>query len=480
LSNIRKCKVLVVGAGPGGYVAAIRSAQLGMDTVIVEGQRAGGTCLIRGCIPSKAMIHAAHRLHNICDHMDEGGHMGISVTAPPVLNMQGLVEWKEKIVTKLNKGVEHLIKANGAELITGWATFVDAKTVSVKTADGEMRIEAEHVIMALGSVPTELPFMPFENNVISSKGALELQNVPEHLVVVGGGYIGLELGITYKLLGSEVTILEAMDSVVPIFDKEVRRPVELYLKKNKVKVHTGVFAKGVEDIKGGKTKVFFTPKDADKDEPPQEIIADKVLVTVGRRPNVKRCGIEATGVSLDEMGFVKVDERCATNMRNVWAIGDVSNMGPMLAHDASFQGELVAEIIAGKKRIYDPVAVPAIVFTEPEIVSVGLSPDEAKEAGHPIITGKFPLGANGRALTQEAEKTAGFIRVVAREDTHQILGIQCVGTHVSELSGEFTLALEMGAVLEDIAGTIHAHPTMSEIFHEGVLATLGHAIHTTN
>lgn len=477
MSKTRKCKVLVVGAGPGGYVAAIRSAQLGMDTVIVESGRAGGTCLIRGCIPSKALIHAAHRLHNICEHMDEGGHMGISVTEPPVLNMANMVEWKEGIVNKLNKGVEHLLKSGGAELINGWATFQDAKTVQVEDEEGKItRIEAEHVILATGSVPTELPFMPFAGDVISSREALSLQNVPESLVVIGGGYIGLELGIAFRLLGSEVTVIEAMDSVLPIFDKELRRPVEMYLKKNKVKVHTGVFAKGAEKS-GSRTRVFFKAKDAGDKEQSQEIVADKVLVTVGRRPNTGNCGLDEAGIKLDEQGFVIVDERCATNMRKVWAIGDCSNMGAMLAHDASFQGEMVAEIIAGENRVYEPVAVPAIVFTEPEIVCVGLSPDEAKAAGHPVITGKFPLAANGRALTQEAEKTGGFIRVVAREDDHQILGIQCVGTNVSELSGEFTLALEMGAVLEDIAGTIHAHPTISEAFHESVLAALGHAIH---
>lgn len=278
------------------------------------------------------------------------------------------------------------------------------------------------------------------------------------------------------MLGSEVTIVEAMDSILPIFDKELRRPLELFVKKNKIKVHTGVFAKGAESTKDGRTKLFYVDKNAKEGTKPDEIIADKILVTVGRKPNSK--ALEPTGVALDERGFVKVNDRCETNMRGVYAIGDVCNSGEMLAHVASFQGEMVAEIIAGKKRAYDPVAVPAIVFTEPEIVSVGLSPDEAKAAGHPVIIGKFPLAANGRSLTQEAEKTGGFVRVCAREDDHRILGIQAVGTHVSELVGEWTLALEMGALLEDIAGTIHAHPTMTEMTHEAVLATLGHAIHT--
>ncbi len=470
--GVRKCQVLVIGAGPGGYVAAIRAAQLGLDTVIVEGERAGGTCLIRGCIPSKAMIHAAHRFHDLAAHAKEGGHMGISIPSPAEINMAGLKGWKDDIVDRLNKGVEHLLKSAGAELVTGWAEFKDAKTVTV----GDMQIEAENVILANGSVPIELPFMKYGDGIISSREALDIDEKVDHLVVVGGGYIGLELGIVHRMLGAEVTVVEAMDSVLPIFDKELRRPLELFLKKNKVKVNTGVFAKGVENLDNGRLKLNFIDKNhADDESKMQSVEADKVLVTVGRRPRSE--GLAPTGVALNERGFVKVNNRCETNMKGVYAIGDVTDLGEMLAHVASFQGEMVAEIIAGKNRVYDPVAVPAIVFTEPEIVSVGMSPDEAKEAGHPVITGKFPLAANGRSLTQEAEKTGGFVRVVAREDDHRLLGVQAVGTHVSELVGEWTLALEMGALLEDIAGTIHAHPTMTEMTHEGVLATLGHAIH---
>ncbi len=470
--EIRKCKVLVIGAGPGGYVAAIRSAQLGMDTVIVEGERAGGTCLIRGCIPSKAMIHAAHKFHDLAAHAKKGGHMGISIPGPAELEMSALKGWKDDIVDRLNKGVEHLLKASGAELITGWAEFKDAKTVTV----GDIQIEAEFVILANGSVPIELPFMKYGEGVISSREALDIDTKIEHLVVVGGGYIGLELGIVHRMLGAEVTVVEAMDSVLPIFDKELRRPLELFLKKNKVKVHTGVFAKGAEKMDNGKMKLNFIDKNnADDDSKMQSVEADLVLVTVGRKPRSE--GLVNTGVALDERGFVIVNEQCQTNMKGVFAIGDLTNLGEMLAHVASFQGEMVAEIIAGKNRSYNPVAVPAIVFTEPEIVSVGLSPEEAKEAGHPVVIGKFPLAANGRSLTQEAEKTGGFVRIVAREDDHRILGVQGVGTHISELVGEWTLAIEMGALLEDIAATIHAHPTMTEMTHEAALATLGHAIH---
>ena len=472
----KKCQVLVIGAGPGGYVAAIRAGQLGLKTIIVEGEKAGGTCLIRGCIPSKALIHAAHRFHDLAKHAAKDGHMGISIPGPAELNMADLVGWKENIVTRLNKGVEHLLKNAGAELITGWAEFQDAKTVKIGEGKEAIIIQADHVILANGSVPIELPFMPYDEHVISSREALSLETLPEHVAIVGGGYIGLELGITFRMLGSEVTVVEAMDSVLPIFDKELRRPLEIAIKKQKIKTHLGVFAKGTEATKDGRVQLNFIDKNEKDEEKMQHVVVDKVLVTVGRKPN--SASLAPTGVALDERGFVKVNDRCETNMKGVYAIGDVCDSGEMLAHVASFQGEMVAEIIAGKKRAYDPVAVPAIVFTEPEIVSVGLSPEEAKAAGHPVIIGKFPLGANGRALTQEAEKSAGFIRICAREDDHRILGVQGVGTHISELVGEWTLALEMGALLEDVAGTIHAHPTMTEMTHEAVLATLGHAIHS--
>tara|TARA_B100002052_G_scaffold6762_1_gene5846 strand:- start:2086 stop:3507 length:1422 start_codon:yes stop_codon:yes gene_type:complete len=472
MSESRKCQVLVVGAGPGGYVAAIRAGQLGLNTIIVEGDKAGGTCLIRGCIPSKAMIHAAERFEHLAHHVD--GHMGISINGDVALDMPALVSWKDDIVERLNKGVEHLLKNAGAELIKGWATFQNAKNCTVETEDGTISIEAENVILATGSSPIELPFMKFDEELIcSSTGALDLDSLPEKVAVIGGGYIGLELGIALRRLGSEVTVIEGLDKVMAIFDDELRRPLTTWLRKNDVKTHTNCLAQGAE-VKDG--KVELTWKDAEGEM--QSETFDKVLVTVGRRPNTQGWGLENMGLRMDVDGrFIRIDNQCKTSMKGVYAIGDVSGE-PMLAHRASAQGEMVAEIIAGHKRIFDPVAIPAIVFTEPEIVSVGLTPDEAKKAGEDIITGKFPLAANGRALTMEAEKTGGFVRVVARASDHVILGVQATGSHVSELSGEFTLALEMGAVLEDIAGTIHAHPTMTESFHEGVLKTLGHAIHS--
>jgi len=477
MTDTRKCKVLVVGAGPGGYVAAIRSAQLGLDTVIVEGDKAGGTCLIRGCIPSKAIIHAAERFESLRQHANEGGHMGLSLAAEPQIDMTALVDWKDAIVERLNKGVEALLKGAGAELVKGWATFTGPKKCTVETTEGNLHIEAENIIIATGSSHIDLPFMPCDEEfVLSSTGALDLQKLPKSAAIVGGGYIGLELGCALAKLGTDVTVVEGMDSILGIIDKEIRRPLEIWLKKHKVAVHTNALARGTEiKGKGASRKAHLT---FEKDGEEQTIKVDKVLVTVGRSPNTKGWGLENMGVRMDTGGrFIRIDRQSRTNVPGVYAIGDVAGE-PMLAHKASAQGEMVAEIIAGHNRSFDKVAIPAIVFTEPEIVSVGLSPDEAKDRGEEVITGKFPLAANGRALTLEAEKTAGFIRVTARESDHVILGIQAVGSHVAELHGEFVLALEMGALLEDIADTVHAHPTMTEAFHEGVLKTLGHAIHS--
>ena len=476
MTETRKCQILVIGAGPGGYVAGIRSAQLGLDTIVVEGDKAGGTCLIRGCIPSKAIIHAAERFESLLQHSSEGGHMGLSVKGEAEVDMKGLVAWKDSIVERLNKGVEGLLRAAGADLIKGWANFDGPKSCTVDTGDGGVKIEAENVIIATGSSHIDLPFMPCDEEfILSSTGALELDSLPKSVAIVGGGYIGLELGCALAKLGSEITVVEGMGSILAIMDKEIRRPLELWLKKHKVSVHTDSLARGVE-IKGRgaskKAELTF-----EKDGAEQKVNVDKVLVTVGRSPNTKGWGLENIGVRMDGSGrFIRTDRQCRTSVPGVFAIGDVAGE-PMLAHKASAEGEMVAEIIAGHKREFDKVAIPAIVFTEPEIVSVGLTPDEAKERGEEIIVGKFPLAANGRALSLEAEKTGGFIRVTARDSDHVILGVQAVGSHVAELHSEFVLALEMGALLEDIAGTVHAHPTMSEAFHESVLKTLGHAIH---
>jgi len=477
MSEIRKCQVLIIGAGPGGYVAAIRSGQLGLETIIVEGDKAGGVCLNIGCIPSKAMIHAAERFEALRQHTSDEGHMGLTVEGEAQVDMSAMISWKDSIVDKLTKGVEALLKGAGVEMVKGWASFKDSKNCTVETPNGVINIEAENVIIATGSSHIDLPFMPCDEEfILSSTGVLSLDKLPKSVAIVGGGYIGLELGCALSKLGTEITVIEGLDSILSIMDKEVRRPLEIWLKKHKVIIHTNALARGA-DIKGkgASRKVHLR---FDKNDEEHSVKVDKVLVTVGRRPNSKGWGLENMGIRMDPSGnFIRIDRQCRTSANGVYAIGDVAGE-PMLAHKASAQGEMVAEIIAGHNRAFDKIAIPAIVFTEPEIVSVGLSPEEAIERGEEIIVGKFPLTANGRALTLEAEKTGGFIRVTARESDHVILGIQAVGSHVAELSGEFVLALEMGALLEDIADTVHAHPTMTEAFHESVLKTLGHAIHS--
>jgi len=467
----RTCQVLVVGGGPGGYPAAIRAGQLGLDTIIVDKHGLGGTCLNRGCIPSKAMIHAATEYEHMAEAA-KGDRFGISLSEEPKLDMGKLVGWKDGIVSKLTGGVAQLIKAAGAEHIAGWAEFSNAKTCVVTQEDGEqVEITAENVILATGSVEVELPFMPFGKSVIGSTEALDLKKRPDELVVVGAGYIGLELGIAYRKLGTKVTFIEALDRILPLYDKEITRPITQWLKKHKVDVHLSCKARGVTEKKGAKAVLEY--EDAKGET--HEIKADKVLVAVGRKARLEGWGLENMGLDMDG-NFIKADAQCRTGMRGVFAIGDVIGE-PLLAHKATAQGEMVAEIIAGQRRVHDPVAIAAVCFTEPEVVGVGLTPDEAKEKGEETITGKFPLAASGRYLSMDAGTDGGFVRVTARKDDHVILGIHAVGTHVSELSGEFALAVEMGARLEDIAGTIHVHPTLTEGFAESALTALGHPIH---
>jgi dihydrolipoamide dehydrogenase len=467
MSERLACKVLVVGGGPGGYVAAIRAGQLGLDTILVEADRLGGTCLIRGCIPSKALIHAASTFASIAS--DGTARMGISA-GESWIDLAQTVRWKDGIVDKLNGGVAALLKRAKVRVIAGWAKFQDGKTCAVETGSGPIEITGEHVILANGSVPVELPFLPFGETVISSTEGLSLTEVPKRLVVVGAGYIGLELGSAFRKLGSQVTVVEATNAILPLFDHELAAPVARWLKEQGVAVHLGAKAKGL-DLEHGEIHLIAEGK-AGTD---LRLPADKVLVTVGRRPNTQGWGLEEMAVDMAGP-FVKVDDRCATSMKNVWAIGDLVGE-PMLEHKAAAQGEMVAEIIAGARRRFDPVAIAAVCFTEPEIVSAGQSPPEAQAAGVELLAGVFPFAANGRARTMAAADDGGFVRVVARRDDHRLIGLQAVGAHVSELSAEFALALEMGARLEDIAGTIHVHPTLSEAVHEAALRALGHAIH---
>ena len=460
------CRLLVIGAGPGGYVCAIRAGQLGLDTVLVEAGKPGGTCLNVGCIPSKALIHAADEFDRIVRIAAGASPLGIS-TGKPELDLAKTMLWKDGIVGRLNSGVAGLLKRAGVKTVEGWARFRDGKTVEVETEIGLQVIRAEQVVIATGSEPVGLPFLPFAGIVISSAQALALTEVPDKLVVVGGGYIGLELGTAFAKMGAAVTIVEAGPRILAQYDAELTRPVIRRLRDLGIEVLTGARAKGLAADGGG---LVMEAADGQISTLP----ADRILVTVGRRPMIAGWGLEAIDLDMDGP-FIRIDDQCRTSMRGVYAIGDVTGE-PMLAHRATAQGEMVAELVAGKKRAWDKVCIPAVCFTDPEIVTAGLSPEAAKAAGIAVKTGVFPFQANGRAMTLEQE--AGFIRVVARADNHVLLGIQGVGAGIAELSAGFSLALEMGARLEDVAATIHAHPTQSEGFLESALTALGHPLHS--
>ncbi|MFK3667621.1 dihydrolipoyl dehydrogenase [Ochrobactrum teleogrylli] len=458
------CKLLIIGGGPGGYVCGIRAGQLGIDTVLVERKRLGGTCLNVGCIPSKALIHAADEFQRLT-HFASKGTLGITAQNPAI-DFGKTLEWKDGIVNRLNSGVAGLLKRSRVRMFQGQARFMDGKTVLVDTDTGRQTIHAENIVIATGSVPVEIEALPFGGNIISSTEALSLGAIPEKLAVVGGGYIGLEIGTAYAKLGSKVTVVEATDRILPQYDAELTRPVMARLKALGVEVLTSTSAKGL--IADGKALEVLAADGSAK-----RIDADKVLVTVGRKPQTDGWGLSEIRLDMDGR-FIRIDDRCRTSMRGVYAIGDVTGE-PMLAHRAMAQGEMVAEIIAGGKQAWDKRCIPAVCFTDPEIVTVGLLPDEARKAGHNTQIGIFPFQANGRAMTVGRED--GFIRVVARADNHVILGIQAVGVGISELSSAFAQAVEMGARLEDIAGTIHAHPTLGEGFAEASMKALGHALH---
>jgi dihydrolipoamide dehydrogenase len=463
--STRATTLLVIGGGPGGYVAAIRAGQLGIPTVLVEGGALGGTCLNIGCIPSKALIHAADEFEK-ARHYANGSPLGIRAGTPRI-ELAQTVRWKDGIVQRLTGGVGALLKKAGVTVVEGWARIIDGKTVEVQPPQGAaQRLHCEHLLLATGSVPVELPGMPFGGLVMSSTEALAPTELPRRLVVVGAGYIGLELGIAYRKLGAEVAVVESTSRVLPSYDEELTRPVLSQLKRLGVVLHLGC---SVQGLGGDGHSLRVRSAHADEFALP----ADRVLVAVGRRPHTEGFGLES--LQLDMAGrALKVDDQCRTSMRNVWAIGDLAGE-PMLAHRAMAQGEMVAEVIAGRKRRFAPGAIPAVCFTDPEVVVVGLSPAQADRERIDCISAAFPFAANGRAMSLEA--TDGFVRVVARRDNHLIVGWQAVGRAVSELSAAFSQSIEMGARLEDVAGTIHAHPTLGEAVQEAALRALGHALH---
>ncbi|MBE0627678.1 MAG: dihydrolipoyl dehydrogenase [Burkholderiales bacterium] len=462
----RSTTLLVIGGGPGGYVAAIRAAQLGIATTLIEGEKLGGTCLNVGCIPSKALIHAAGEFDKVCRYGADSA-LGIQVQSPRI-DLAQMVRWKDGIVEKLTGGVAALLKKNGVQVVRGWARIVDGKTAEVAAGAGQeaVRIVCDHLLLATGSLPVALAALPFGGKVISSTDALAPQALPRRLLVVGAGYIGLELGTVYRKLGSEVSVVEAQDRVLPAYDEDLAKPVAVSLRRLGVQLHPGCTVAGWS-ASGDAVRI----RDAQGAE--SMLPADQVLVAVGRRPRTEGWGMES--LMLDMNGrAVRIDDQCRTSMRQVWAIGDVTGE-PMLAHRAMAQGAMVAEIIAGKRRHFSPAAIPAVCFTDPEIVVVGRTPQDAAQAGLDCIHAMFPFAANGRALTLDSP--SGFVRVVARRDNHLIAGWQAVGTGVSELATAFSHAIEMGARLEDVAGTIHAHPTLGEAVQEAALRALGQALH---
>jgi dihydrolipoamide dehydrogenase len=464
----QKFDVTVIGAGPGGYVAAIRCAQLGLNTCIIEREYLGGVCLNVGCIPSKAMISAANFLHRI---QHDAPEMGINIKGEVKVDMKKLVTWKQSVCDRMAGGVEQLLKGNSVTIIRGEASFKSSTELSVKTKDATDSIQSKYFILANGSRPIEIPgFTIDEKTILSSTGALAMSEIPKQVAVIGGGYIGLEIGSYLAKLGSKVTIVEANKNLlVGLADPDCVQVVARKLKKN-----------GVEVMFEAKAKAFKKTGDSveltiEKNGKEEKLKADKILLTVGRKPNTDQMNIKQIGLVLDERGFVKTNAQRKTNFANIFAIGDVAGQ-PMLAHKASYEGVMVAEICAGQNRAYDAKMVPAVIFVDPEIASAGMTEDECKAAGHADLKiGKFPFAANGKAVS--LMETDGFVKIIADAKTHIVLGVHIVGPEASNLISEAALAIEMGARLEDIALTIHPHPTLGETMMEAAEASLGHAIH---
>ncbi len=461
----KKTEVLVIGAGPGGYVAAIRAAQLGKKVLCVEKEKLGGVCLNVGCIPSKALIHAA-KTYRAINH--EAGEMGFEVSGVKV-NLAQTQKWKRGITESLTSGIGQLFKANKVESLFGTATFTGPKSVVVKGKDGDTTVEFDHCILATGSRPIEIPGFKFDGkNVLDSSGALDLEVLPANLVVIGGGFIGLEIGQVYQTLGAKVTVIEMMDAILPGQDADVVRIVERRLKKDGMAIFTKAKAKGFD----GKNVTF------EIDGKEQKVPADKVLVSVGRRPNTDGLGLEKAGVKMTDRGMITVDNKSRTNVAHIYAIGDIVP-GPALAHKASKEGTVVAAVIAGDKgAAIDYKALPWAVFTEPEIATVGLTETEAKAKGYDPVVARFPYAALGRAKSTNSAE--GFVKMVADKKTDLLLGVHIVGAEASNIIAEAALAIEMGATTKDLALTIHTHPTFPEAIMEAAEGIHGEMIHGVN
>ncbi|NMA80845.1 dihydrolipoamide dehydrogenase [Jeotgalicoccus aerolatus] len=455
---------IVIGAGPGGYVAAIRAAQLGQSVTIVEKENVGGVCLNVGCIPSKAMISSAHRYQEAQNSED----MGV-ITEGVKLDFSKVQEFKDSVVNKLVGGVDMLLKGNKVNVVKGEAYFVDDSKLKVMDDKQSQTYEYKNAIIATGSRPIEIPGFKFGGRILDSTGALSLEEAPEKLVVIGGGYIGTELGSAYANFGTEVTILEGTDDILGGFEKQMTQLVKKNLKAKNATVVTKAMAKSAEETENG-VKVTYEAKGET-----QEIEADYVLVTVGRKPNTDELGLEELGIKMSDRGLIDVDKQSRSSISNIYAIGDIVD-GLPLAHKASYEGKVAAEAIAGEKSEVDYIAMPAVCFTEPELATVGYNEKQAKDKGIEVSTGKFPFQANGRALG--LNKTDGFVKVVARKEDGLVIGAQVAGNGASDIISELGLAVETGMTLEDIALTIHAHPTLGEIPMEAAEVALGRPIHS--
>lgn len=455
---------LVIGAGPGGYVAAIRAAQLGQKVLIVDKSELGGVCLNRGCIPSKALISAAHQ-YEAAQHGEVFG-----VTAENVkVDWAKTQEFKNGVVKRMTTGVTSLMKGNKIEVFSGEAMFISTNEARLFNEHESPRYKFNNCIIATGSRPIELKPFPFGGRILSSTEALDLPEIPKSMIVIGGGYIGAELGQMYSKFGTKVTIIEGLDTVLPGFDKDMTRLVAKNMAKTGIEIVTNAKAESAVQNDKEVTVKYSVGGES------KEITADYLLVTVGRRPNTDgELGLDLIGVELDERGLIKVDHQGRTNIPNIYAIGDIVP-GLALAHKASYEGKIAAEAISGHKSVVDYKVIPAVVFTDPECSSVGLTEKEAKDKGYKVKAGKFPFAGNGRAVSLNAPE--GFIKIVSNSDNNLVLGAQIVGIEASNLIAELGLAIEMGATLEDIALTIHAHPTLGEIVMEAAELVEGHPIH---
>ena len=462
-----KTQLAIIGAGPGGYPAAFHAADLGLQVTLIDTEpNPGGVCLYRGCIPSKALLHIA----KLISETREAAEAGLSF-GPPRLDVDRLRAWKQGVVTRLTGGLGQLRRQRKVEFIQGRARFLDAHTLAIRSADNgsDQALSFEHAIVATGSTPARVPVFPESPRVMDSTGALDLPDVPGRLLVVGGGYIGLELGQAYAAFGSHVTVVEMLPAILAGADPDLARVLEQRLKKQfeAILTHTRVSAMRVQDntvavtftdAKGGETQAVF----------------DRVLVSVGRQPNSRDLGLETTRVKVGDGGFIEVDAQRRTAEPSILAIGDVAGQ-PMLAHKATYEGKVAAEVVAGRKTAYDPRAIPAVVFTDPEIAWCGLSESEAARRGVDAKIGRFPWAASGRATT--LGRGDGLTKIVAEAATGRVLGVGLAGPGAGELVGEAALAIEMGATAEDIAWTIHAHPTLSETVMEAAESVAGHSIH---